>query len=94
MSSPKPLGHYGLNLDISTEIAIDNLKLHELTNLLCVIAGDLDTTHYLLNKEAAPIDEETMDSTSDLLKQSDIDKIGAIRGLCDRIELKLMEAAK
>lgn len=94
MSSPKPLGHYGLNLDISTEIAIDNLKLHELTNLLSVISGDLDTTHYLLNKEAPEIDDDTAGETADLLKLSDMEKIGAIRGLCDRLEIRLKEAAK
>lgn len=94
MPSPKPFGFYGLNLDISTEIAIDNLKLHELTDLLEDVAGDLNTIHYLMDKNAPPIEEEVTASTSDLLGQSDLGKIGAIRGLCDRIELKLMEQAK
>ncbi|MBD2178398.1 hypothetical protein H6F42_15875 [Pseudanabaena sp. FACHB-1998] len=89
----KPFGYYGLNLDISTEIAIDNLQLHELTDLLNDLTFDLNNTHYLENDEVIGIAPQTKESTHDLLGQSDLGKLGAIRGLCDRIEQKLMEQA-
>lgn len=89
---PQPLGYYGLNLDISTEIEIDNLHLHELTNLLKNTTTTLNNKHYIDNEEAPCINEEYLFTGLEHL--SDIEKIGAIRGLCDRIELKLMEAAK
>ena len=93
MSSPRPFGHYGVDLDISSEISIDNLALHELTDLLSDIVDDLNDTHYLSNDEVPEIREASY-AAVDLISLSDLGKIGAIRGLCDRIELKLIEAAK
>jgi hypothetical protein len=85
------LGYYGLNLDISTEIEIDNMPLHELTNLLDDTTTLLNTKHYIDDDDAPAIMESSTINPDDL---SDMEKIGLIRALCDRIELKLMEAAK
>jgi hypothetical protein len=85
------LGYYGLNLDISTEIEIDNMPLHELTNLLDDTTTLLNTKHYIDDDDTPAIMESSTINPDDL---SDMEKIGLIRGLCDRIELKLMEAAK
>ena len=88
--TPKPFGYYGLNLDISTEIELDNLKLPELTDLLDDMVSDLNTTYYLNDDDVdniyfAPIKP---------CELSDVSKLALIRGLCDRIEVKLMEEAK
>lgn len=88
----RPLGYYGLNLDISTETAIDNMPLAALVDLLDDIANQMICDHYLEDVEFTPNPQEGKPVTPDEL--SDIEKIGLIRGLCDRIELKLMEAAK
>ncbi|WP_103668435.1 hypothetical protein [Pseudanabaena sp. BC1403] len=86
----QPLGYYGLSLDPSTDIAIDNLRLHELVDTLNNMSTALNTKHYIDNDdvpaimEASPIDPDGL---------SDTEKIALIRGLCDRIEIKLMEAA-
>lgn len=88
----QPLGYYGLNLDISTEIEIDNLHLPHLTDLLDDMATALNNKHYIDNDEAPEISNEDKPIDPDNL--SDLEKIGLIRGLCDRIELKLMEVAK
>jgi hypothetical protein len=88
----QPLGYYELSLDPTTDIAIDNLRLHELVVLLHDMARDLDTTHYIDNDEAPEFSDEDKPVFPDQL--SDVEKIGLIRGLCDRIEEKLSEAAK
>lgn len=88
----KPFGFYGLNLDISTEAAIDGLELHELIESAHDCVRDLAFTHYITNDaiteaiapEKRPIRHEDL---------TDLDRIGLIRGLCDRIEVKLMEVA-
>ncbi len=90
--NPKTLGYYGLNLDISTEIAIDGMPLHHLTDLLGDISGDLNLVHYLENDDALAIkEEEKIPTLHDL---SDCEKVGLIRALCDRLEVKLMEVAR
>ena len=86
----QPLGYYGLNLDTTTELVIDNMHLHELTNFLDNITTELNAKHYLDN-DSIPAIEEDEELSLDL---SDLEKIELIRGLCDRIEQKLMEAAK
>jgi hypothetical protein len=88
----QPLGYYGLSLDPTTDIAIDNLHLHELTDLIDDMTTALNSTYFLDNEEAPEITDESKPVFADQL--SDVEKIGLIRGLCDRIELKLMEAAK
>ena len=91
MPSAKPLGFYGLSLDPTTDIAIDNLHLPGLTYLLDDMAAALNDSHYIDNDEAPPIEDiDKPISPEDL---SDAEKIALIRGLCDRIELKLMEIA-
>jgi len=85
------LGYYGLKIDTETEIAIDGLQLHELTNLLDDTTTLLNTKHYIDDDDTPAIMDTSTINPDDL---SDMEKIGLIRGLCDRIELKLMEAAK
>jgi|GEM_PF-2203942 hypothetical protein len=87
----QPLGYYGLSLDPTTDIAIDALQLHELTNLLDDTTTLLNTKHYIDDDDAPAIMDTSTINPDDL---SDMEKIGLIRALCDRIELKLMEAAK
>jgi hypothetical protein len=65
--------------------------LHELASLLDDLTTALNTKHYIDDEEAPAIMEP---SAIDLDELSDMEKIGLIRGLCDRIELKLMEVAK
>jgi len=90
--TPKPFGYYGLNLDISTEIELDSLQLHEQTDLISTITAFLNDKHFYSNDEALEIVAHDRDDMA--YKLSDIEQIGLIRGLCDRIELKLMEAAQ
>jgi hypothetical protein len=86
------LGYYGLNLDISTETEIDNMPLHELTDLLDDMVDQMNFHHYLGNPEVPTLPNSDKCVTPDEL--TDLQKIGLIRALCDRIEIKLMEAAK
>lgn len=86
----QPLGYYGLKIDPATETAIDSMKLHELSFLLDSTGSALCCKHYM-DKEDAPLITSTPLDVDDL---SDLQKLGFIRGLCDRIELKLMEEAK
>lgn len=88
----QPLGYYGLNLSADTEKAIDNLKLHELIDLANDVTCDMTATHCIDNEEAPLITHEGKPISPDQL--SDLQKLGLIRGLCDRIEIKLMEQAK
>jgi hypothetical protein len=91
MPSAKPLGFYGLDFEAEIEIAIDGLHLHELTDLLHDMASALNNMHYIDNDEAPEILDMDKPITPDDL--SDAEKISLVRGLCDRIELKLMEIA-
>jgi hypothetical protein len=79
-----PLGFYGLDLDISVETEIDNLHLHELTDLTEDMANALNNKHFIDNDEAPHINDESKPVFPDQL--SDVEKIGLIRGLCDRID--------
>lgn len=88
--SAKPLGFYGLSLGADIETAIDALPLHELTDLLDDTTSFLNFRYFVDDDDAPQI----LTKPLDIDELSDIDKIGLIRGLCDRIELKLMEAAK
>ena len=87
----QPLGYYGLSLDPTTDIAIDNLHLPELTDLLDDMASALNNKHYMDNDEAPEIKDLDKPIIPDDL--SDAEKIALIRGLCDRIEIKLMQVA-
>ncbi|WP_055077657.1 hypothetical protein [Pseudanabaena sp. 'Roaring Creek'] len=89
--NPTPFYKYGLNLDIKAEQAIDALPLHELTDLLDNAATSLNIDHYIDNESVPVIEEEDKPIDTSLL--SSMGRIGLIRGLCDRIELKLMEVA-
>jgi hypothetical protein len=85
----KPLGYYGLEVSIEAEEAIDALPLHELTDLLDDTVTFLNARYYMNEADVPHILKKPLD-IDDL---ADIGKIGLIRGLCDRIEIKLMEAA-
>ena len=87
----KSLADYGLNLDITTELELDGMHLHQLTMLLNDFADTLNNKHYIDNDEAPEITEDMPISLDEL---SDVESLGLIRWLCDRIELKLMETAK
>jgi hypothetical protein len=88
--SAKPLGFYGLKVGLEAEEAIDALPLHELTDLLDDTTQALNSKHYLDAEDVPLVISKPLD-IDDLV---DIDKIGLIRGLCDRIEVRLMETAK
>ncbi|TYQ29977.1 hypothetical protein [Pseudanabaena sp. UWO310] len=88
--NPTPFYKYGLNLDIKTEQAIDALPLHELSFLLDRAGSDLCSKHYMDDEDAPLITSTPLD----IDELSDMEKIGLIRGLCDRLEIKLMEVAK
>lgn len=89
----QPLGYYGLNLGNEVEQAIDGLPLHEQIDLLDDMIREMALTHYINNDE---IEEAIIDEHKPIFayQLSDLEKIGLIRGLCDRIEAKLLEAAK
>ena len=92
--TPKPFGYYGLNFQAEVERTTDDLQMHELTDLLNDITADLNYTHYLDNDEIIGIARQIKQSTCFFLDLSDVEKVAAIRALCDRIEAKLLEAAK
>lgn len=87
----KSLADYGLNLDITTELEIDGMHLHQLTHLLNDFADALNNKHYIDNDEAPEITGAMPISLDEF---SDVESLVLIKWLCDRIELKLMETAK
>ena len=88
----QPLGYYGLNLGNEVEQAIDGMLLHELTDMTSDISADLNNAHYLENDEVELIPEEKKFYFH--YTMTDLKKLALLRGLCDRIEAKLLEAAK
>lgn len=87
MPSPKPFGFYGLKLEPEIEQAIDAL---DLTNLQCLISDT--AASFTIWQDSFVADELGFGSWFEDL--SGVEKIALIRGLCDRIELRLMEAAQ
>jgi len=90
--TPKPFGYYGLNLDAETEQAIDKLELHELIDLADDMTNEMGSRFYIDNEEVELISD--LDKPIFPHELSDLEKLGLIRGLCDRIEAKLLEATK
>lgn len=88
----QPLGYYGLKLDISTEIEIDNLALHQLVDILDDASRMLYGKHYVDNKDVPTIRESEKPIDATML--SDSEAIGFIRAMCDRIEDKLRQETK
>lgn len=84
------LGYYGLNLTTETEQGIDSLNHKEAIVLLSITADDLYDEHQA-DEDRDPIESEILDECAAL---STPQRISLIKALCDRIELKLMEAAK
>jgi hypothetical protein len=83
----KGIGYYAGFLSPADQEEISNASKAQLIDVLCDLSlgleGDkptrpLNLDHFWLSVNA----------------ESDRDKLALIRGLCDRIELKLMEAAK
>jgi len=91
--TPKPLGYYGLKFEPETEQAIEDLPLHYQIDLAKNMINDLWTSHYLDNDDIEDAIEDELQPI-EAGQLSDLDKIGLIRGLCDRIEAKLMEDAE
>lgn len=89
----KPLGYYGLKLDADVETAIDEARLEILIDLFEDVAINICDRHVYLKDEPLIIDQSDR-ILPFLPKLSDLDQIGMIRALCDRIEIKFMEAAK
>lgn len=90
MSSPQPLGFYGLKIDAETEEGIDSLSHKEAIVLLSITADDLYNEHQA-DEDRDPIESEILDECASL---SNAQKVSLIKALCDRIEQKLMEQAK
>lgn len=89
----KPLGYYGLQIDADVEAAIDEARLEVLIDLFEDLAINVCDRHFYLKDEPLSIDQS--DRILPFLPTlSDLNQIGMIRALCDRIEQRLMEAAE
>jgi hypothetical protein len=88
----KPLGHYGLQIDADVEAAIDEARLEVLIDLFEDISTDICDRHYYEQESVGAI-ASTERISPFLPVLSDLNQIGMIRALCDRIEQRLMEAA-
>lgn len=88
----KDIGYYAGFLSADQQEAINKANGYKLTDLLSDVAVEVyDTTSF------SPTADESDDCLIDIIDfrdLSDRDKLALIRGLCDRIEIKLMEAAK
>jgi hypothetical protein len=90
--SAKPLGFYGLKVEAATEEAIDKARLEVLIDLFEDFANDICDRHYYDTNSECVTSSEMLSPLLPTL--SPLQEIGLIRALCDRIEVKLMEAAK
>ena len=89
----KPLGYYGLQSDADAEAAIDEARLEVLIDLFEDISTDICDRHYYGQEDIEAI--ASSERISPFLPElSDLNQIGMIRALCDRIEQRLMEQAK
>lgn len=88
----KPLGYYGLQIEADIETAINEARLEVLIDLFEDIAFNICNRHFYLKDEPLAIDQS--DRILPFLPAlSDLNQIGMIRALCDRIEQRLMESA-
>ena len=85
----QPLAYYGLNLTADTEKAIDNLDLNSRCGLLSITA-DLVGDEIIDNKYEGIHTRLRLECD----KLTTPQRLALIRGLCDRIEIKLMEQSK
>lgn len=89
----QPIGYYAGFLRPKTQEAITTASLPKLAITLELVASAISGDYYYSN-------EEVEGGLSPVISGIEIDKIGdrdrlaVIRGLCDRIEIKLMEQAK
>jgi hypothetical protein len=87
----KDIGYYAGFLSTEHQQLINKANGYKLTDLVSDVAVELyDTASF------SPTDDESDEDLVSLIGSptSDRDKLALIRGLCDRIELKLMEQAK
>jgi hypothetical protein len=90
--SAKPLGFYGLKVEPATEEAIDKARMGVLIDLFEDFANGICDRHYYNTNEPQV---ETGEMLSPLIPElSELQHIGMIRALCDRIEAKLHAAPK
>jgi hypothetical protein len=94
----KHIAYYAGFLSSENQEKINNATKDQLVYLLADISYDMAATteFYLRDFEYEPQegDDQPLQFQENAIDRSDRDKIALIRGLCDRIELKLMEAAK
>ena len=82
ITKPQPLGYYGLEVSSLIESKINMLDLTDLQCLFSDISFDYWGGSFVADENE--FEEWLEDLTA-------IENIALIRGLCDRIELKLME---
>lgn len=91
MSSPKPLGFYGLKFAPEIESEIDALSHKDAIVLMSITADDLYEEYQDNIEDRDPICSEVLNTCAYL---SNIQKISLVKALCDRIEIRLMEVAE
>jgi hypothetical protein len=87
----KDIGYYAGFLPPEKQQEIREADLPALVEALDELASDLNINHHLRSRIWVT---KSLMSAGIMLNISDRDKLCVIRGLCDRVELKLMEAAK
>lgn len=94
----KDVGYYAGFLSVENQEKINNATKDQLVYLLADISYDMaaSTEFCLRDFEYEPQegDDQPLEFEEKAMDRSDRDKIALIRGLCDRIEAKLMEEAK
>ena len=88
----KDIGYYAGFLSSASQDAISNASLWQLADLMSDVACELYTGLSVDDNRDSIIEDSCLAVVFE--DHSDRDKLALIRGLCDRIELKLMEAAK
>lgn len=86
----KDIGYYAGFLTADQQQEITKYELHQACRLMAL------TTQEVLENNDKPKSKKGVSTFlyAAITKLSDRDKIALIRGLCDRIEVKLMEEAK
>ncbi len=94
----KDIGYYAGFLSTENQEKINKATKDQLVYLLADISYDMaaSTEFSLRDFEYEPQegDDQPLQFAQKAMDRSDRDKIALIRGLCDRIEVKLMEEAK
>ena len=84
----KDIGYYAGFLTDSDQEAIANASLYQASELMSCVANSVFANIYTIK-----CDEED-ELVVEFAELSTRDHLAVIRGICDRIELKLMEQAK